>query len=119
MAATIKGEVGFKAAEQNWTLVFDFNALCTIEEDLEIDVADVGDRLGSPTMIRSIFRIGLAAHHGAMSDLEAGRLIHDLGVNEAAQLIARAFKAAFPEAKGDSEQAGNAKPKNRGTGRKP
>jgi hypothetical protein len=54
-----------------------------------------------------------------MSDLEAGRLIHDLGVNEAAQLIARAFKAAFPEAKDDSEQAGNAKPKNRGTGRKP
>lgn len=120
MAVTIKGEVGFRATEKSWTLVYDFNALCTIEEELEVDVADVGEKLSSPRMIRSIFRIGLAAHHGAMSDLEAGRLIHDMGAAEAAQVIAKAFQAAFPEAKPDGSAEGNApKAKSHGTGRKP
>lgn len=120
MAVTIKGEVGFRATGQSWTLVYDFNALCTIEEELEVDVADVGEKLSSPKMIRSIFRIGLAAHHGAMSDLEAGRLIHDMGAAEAAQVIAKAFQAAFPEAKDGGGTEGNEpKTKSRGTGRKP
>ncbi|UYY60105.1 hypothetical protein [Sphingomonas sp. S2-65] len=125
MAETIKGEVAFKAADQNWKLVYDFNALCTIEEELEVDVADIGEQLSKPTMIRSIFRIGLAAHHGALSDLEAGRLIHDMGVAEAAQVVTKAFVAAFPEAKVVGSAGGKAPapkpkpaPKKPGTGRK-
>lgn len=117
MANAIKGEVGFEAAGSKWTLVYDFNALCTIESELDVDVDDVGARLNSPTMIRSVFRIGLEAHHGAMSDIEAGRLIHDMGAPAAAQVIAQAFQAAFPDAAGESAE-GNA-PKTartRGTG---
>jgi hypothetical protein len=120
VAVAIKGEVGFKAADQNWTLVYDFNALCSIEEELEVDVANVATRLGSPSVIRSVFRIGLAAYHGAMSDIEAGRLIHDLGAQAAAEIIGKAFQAAFPEAAGDDQGAEGKAPRTKtkpGTGR--
>jgi len=118
MANAIKGEIGFNAAGNDWTLVYDFNALCTIEQELEVDVADVGDKLASPTMIRSVFRIGLEAKHGAMSDLEAGRLIHDLGPPMAAELIGRGFQAAFPDASAAGASAeGKEQPKSRGSGR--
>jgi hypothetical protein len=96
MANAVKGEVSFKIEGQEFILLYDFNALCTIENDLGVDVAEVGDKLASPTMIRSIFRVGLEAKHGLMSDLEAGNMIHRLGVQPAAEIIAQAFQAAFP-----------------------
>lgn len=98
MANPLKGEIGFTVEGEPWTLLYDFNALCTIEQDLGVALQDVGDRLTSPTMIRSIFRIGLEARHGTMTDLEAGRLIHAIGVETGAELIGKAFAAAFPEA---------------------
>jgi hypothetical protein len=97
MANPIKGEVACMVGEHEYILLYDFNALCTIEVDLGVDVEQLGERLASPTMIRSIFRIGLEARHGLMSDLEAGNLIHQLGVQPAAELIAKAFQASFPE----------------------
>jgi len=121
MATAIKGDVAFQAAGNNWTLVYDFNALCTIEEELEVGVAEIGEKLSSPGMIRAVFRIGLAAHHGAMSDLEAGRLIHDMGATAAAQIIGKAFQAAFPEASADGASAEGKAPRarSRGTGKRP
>lgn len=117
MANATKGEIAFTAAGGSFTLLYDFNALCTIEQDLEIDVADVGSKLSSASMLRSVFRIGLEAHHGAMSDIEAGRLIHDLGVEQAGEVIGKAFKAAFPDAAPGGGE-GNGPAKKPGTGRK-
>lgn len=114
MANALKGEVSFAIEGNPFALVYDFNALCTIEQELEVDVASVGEKLNSPTMIRSIFRIGLEAKHGALSDIEAGRMIHALGVERAANLVGEAFAAAFP-APGESAE-GKAKPKKAGTG---
>lgn len=116
MANAIKGEVSFPAAGKTWTLVYDFNALCTIESELAVDVASVGDRLASPSMIRSVFRIGLEARHGAISDIEAGNLIHDMGPDAAADVIARAFKAAFPDASASAEGKAQPRKKKLGTG---
>lgn len=116
MATKIKGEIAFDAAGSKWTLVYDFNALCTIEEELDVKVDEVGERLNSPSMIRSIFRIGLAAHHGVMTDLEAGRLIHDMGAPAAAKVIGEAFQAAFPAPSDAPSAEGNGRRKP-GTGR--
>jgi hypothetical protein len=116
MANPIKGEVACKIGEQEFILLYDFNALCTIEADLGVDVEQLGERLASPTMIRSIFRIGLEAKHGLMTDLEAGNLIHQLGVQPAAEVIAKAFQAAFPDP-GASAEGKAAIPKKPGTGK--
>lgn len=109
MANGLKGEVAFKACDEDWTLVLDFNALCAMETELGIDAGAMGERLsGSPATIRSVFRIGLAAKHGEMTDLEAGRLIGDMGVQKAAELLAKAIKLGFPEA---AKSAGGKAPK--------
>lgn len=100
MAAKLKGEVSFKALASTFTLVVDFNAICAIEEELDIKIDEIGDRLkGSGKTIRSVFRIGLAARHGALTDFEAGNLIQEIGVMKAAELLAEAMTASFPEAK--------------------
>lgn len=52
MANPIKGEVACMVGEQEYILLYDFNALCTIEVDLGVDVEQLGERLASPTMIR-------------------------------------------------------------------
>jgi len=98
MANKLKGEVAFNACGSNFTLVMDFNALCEIDTDLGIGIDEIGAKLaGSAPTIRSVFRIGLAAKHGEMTDLEAGRLIGDIGPTKAAELLAEALQASFPE----------------------
>ena len=114
MANAIKGEVAFKAAGGDFKLVYDFNALCSIEEELEVDPTELGAKLSSPGTIRTVFRIGLAAHHGAMTDLEAGRLIHSMGMQSAGETIAKAFKAAFPDADTTASTEGKAQRKKSG-----
>lgn len=99
MANKLKGEVAFTAFETSFTLVMDFNALCSIDSELGIGINEIGARLaGSPATIRSVFRIGLETKHGAMTDLEAGRIIGEVGPARASELLAQAMTAAFPEA---------------------
>ena len=111
MANPVKGEVGFSVGDGRFTLAYDFNALCTLEEDLGVSIEDVGAKMESISAVRTMFRLGLEAHHGRISDIEAGNLIHRLGLAEAGALITKAFQGAFPDASGE----GKAKPANRAT----
>lgn len=98
MANKLKGEVAFTAFDAPFTLVMDFNAICEIDADLGISIEELGTKLsGSVSTIRSVFRIGLGAKHGTMTDIEAGRIIGEIGPSRAAELLAEALKAAFPE----------------------
>ena len=117
MANPIKGEVGFKIAGGDFVLAYDFNALCTLEEDLGVSVEEIGEKLSSVSSIRTIFRIGLEVHHGRMTDIEAGRMIHELTVPKAGELVVKAIQAAFPNA--SAEGKANPTPKKAGTGPKP
>jgi hypothetical protein len=116
--ANPKGEVTVKIDGETFTLVYDFNALCAIEEQLELDVAEMGEAIQSPSKMRSVFRIGLQAKHGSMTDLEAGNLIYRLGIREAAEAVGQAFQAAFPDPSADTGGNGTTT-KKIGTGRKP
>ena len=55
--------------------------------------------------------VATLAHHGRLSDIEAGNLIHQLGLEEAGALITKAFQGAFP----DASAGGKAKPANKAT----
>ena len=116
MANPIKGEVGFSVGEGRFTLAYDFNAPCTMESDLGVSIEDVGAKMDTVGAVRTMFRIGLEAHHGQLSDIEAGNLIHQLGLEEAGSLITKAFQGAFPDASAEGK-ARQAKPKPRGSGR--
>lgn len=100
------------------TLVFDFNALCALEEAMGQPVATVfasmqpGPDGEAPTVPLRTFRAlvwaGLQAHHPGTSEQQAGNLIQaNGGAQAAADAITAAFAAAMPEAKdgGDPQAA--------------
>lgn len=102
MAARPTGELTFQANGSSFVLTFDFNALCEMEDALDMGVADLQDAMQSPRMkmVRTIFRIGLARHHPTVTDQQAGEIIGEVGIQRAADMIGQAFAAAFPAAEG-------------------
>ncbi|WP_226578894.1 hypothetical protein [Acuticoccus sediminis] len=100
MAVRPTGELTFSALGSNVVMVFDFNAICEIEDEFDMSVSELQDTLQAPRMkmIRSIFRIGLSRHHPDITDRKAGEIIGDIGIQRAAGLIGEAFSAAFPQA---------------------
>lgn len=111
MANKIKGEVGFKAAGQNYVLLLDFNALCELE-DVVPGLMDGTANLASQRAVRAVFHAGLAEHHPELTDKDAGRLIHEIGLERAAELIGESCTASFgtPEGKDGADPQSRSKP---------
>ena len=94
MANAIKGEVSFPAGEETYTFVFDFNAICELETEIEGGDFASAD-LQKPSVIRKVFCIGLQAHHPDIDEKAAGAIIHEIGPATAAEVIARSFELAY------------------------
>ena len=95
---SIRGEVDFQAGGEGYTFLLDFNALCDLEEDMP-GLMDGKVELKSPKLIRKVFLVGLQARHPDLSEQDAGAIVHDVGLEKAADLIGQSFKASFPAAK--------------------
>lgn len=103
MANRERGEVSFEASGKTWTMKFDTNAMCEIEDLTGKGIAEVGRLLGnektaSMTLMRAVFCGALQAHHEGTSLRDAGSLIDEIGAPQAGKLIGDAFQAAFPKA---------------------
>lgn len=111
--ATVKGDVRLG----DYTLRMDFNALCDAEDDFPgIMQGDVDIR--SFRSIRALVRHALAAHHPDLTDREVGHIIHDAGIQEAAQAVTEAMSASFPSAEAGESAANPRKaPAKAGTGK--
>lgn len=104
MANGAKGEVGFDAGGKSYTLIYDVNALCLLEERFDVPAEKLGERIGdAPRLgdLRTIFRIGLCRYHPEMldereGDLAAGDLITEVGPARAAEIIGEAFTKGYP-----------------------
>ncbi len=94
----MRGQSRFEAAGKAWVLTFSFNELVELEEAIGVKVEELGAKLGDGAKtVRTVFRVCLEAEHGPMTDREAGDLISEVGPQEAAQLLSKAFTAAFPK----------------------
>lgn len=105
MANPHKGEVAFKAGDENYTLSFSANALCELEDMLGVGVNDIGAMLADPAKIRmkqmrTVFHAGLLDHHPDMDEKTMKVVFSKLRAGEAVGYIAKAFALAFPEAEG-------------------
>lgn len=90
-----KGEVGFEVDGAQYTLLFDYNAVCELEEEFDVDAEKLVDAIGNRAAnIRRVFRIGLKRHH-PMSNEEAGDIIFAIGPDRAGELITEAFNRAY------------------------
>ena len=100
MTNRIKGEVAFSIEDGGlageYVLLLDFNALCDLEGDFP-GIMDGQFELKSPTAIRKVFAAGLAEHHD-LTERDAGKLIHAIGLERVGELVGEAFSASFPEA---------------------
>lgn len=102
MSNSLKGEVSFEAYGDTYTLAFPINSLIKLEERLGCGIVQIGDQLnGGASMgtIRALFWAGLIAHHNLSED-EAGDLIDEVGLAEAAELAGKSLTLSMPGAGG-------------------
>jgi hypothetical protein len=101
---SFKGEIGFDADGQHYTLVYSFNALCVMEQRLgRSPIAWMEALKSSPenmlfTDLRTLFWSGLGDYHPALTEADAGTIMTHVGFEKAAALAVEALNAAFPQA---------------------
>lgn len=86
---------------QTYTLVFDINAFCDVEDRLGVSIADLESALEKPSarLLRAMFHAGLQARHPGLDERAVGAL---LGLREMGQAVTEALIKAMPEASGDA-----------------
>ena len=110
MANKQRGEVSFKAGDDNYTLRYSINALCVMEGEVGKGFAAIAGDLSNPdkisfTLARAVLWAGLKEHHSDITIEEAGELIPAAGGLTAIMfVISEALTHAFP----DNEKKTNA-----------
>ena len=100
MSKSLKGEVGFEVDGEAKVLAYDIEALCLLEDRLDMSVSKIATTLGDDPrlgFLRVVFWAGLQAHHPKTTVKEAGEMIGALKLDRAAELIGEAIVAAFPQ----------------------
>lgn len=90
----------FTANGGTYTLRYGFNAICAIETELDISVAEIGQVLGDKPRLgtlRTIFGAGLIHEGKPVADADVGGIIDAIGIERAIELQGEAFALAFPE----------------------
>lgn len=110
MANPVLGEVSFVVDGDTYTLVLDFNALCTLRQRTGIGAMKLNalfeeaaktEELPPEDVLRSVFWAGLELYHPELTEREAGSLIGRYGLTPAVEKIGESLAAAFPN-KGDA-----------------
>lgn len=116
MPNPLRGEASFKAGVSSFTLVYDVNAFCDLEDETGFSISELVARVkGDPsfTLLRSIVCAGLQAKHPQTSKAETGEIMADAGVQPVIAAMKKAFEAALPPAKkppaGEGETGGKGK----------
>ena len=90
----------------DYTLVYDFNALCKAEAEVgPMGRAMASMQEGSLTTVRALFWVGMLKHHPEATLDAAGDAVQAVGFEKASEVIAKGMHAAFP----DQTKAGNVK----------
>jgi len=107
MANPHRGEARFETGGKTYTLRFDINTICALEESLDLGITEIGMRLADPKavrvgLLRAVLHAGLQRHHTDIDIAAAGDLMAEAGVEETMKAVQTAFERAFPPA-GDGE----------------
>lgn len=110
MANPHRGEARFETDGRTYTLRFDINTICALEESLDLGITEIGRRLADPKavrvgLLRAVLHAGLQRHHPEIEVTTAGDLMAEAGVEETMRAVQTAFERAFPPA-----EAGDARP---------
>ena len=101
--ATVDGTVRFEAGGKDRALRFTTNALCLLEDKLDLSAMQIGNELQfgvSIVTLRGMFWAGLGDDE--MTLAQAGEIIDAVGIKRAREIATEAFAAAFPDEEGDA-----------------
>ena len=106
-----RGEVPFQAGGQSYILRLAVNEMAKIEEHFGLPFAKAVEKIqGNDALVGDILFFFATAMK--MPVEEAGEIMSDLGMGEAAELIGKSLAAAFPE-DDESPKSGNARSRKR------
>lgn len=100
MANRVKGQVAFEIDGAEFYLRLSTNAICELEERTGKGINEFAAGLDDPSKFKmSDLRIMFfcMCENQAATPSDAGIMIDQLGMSKATELVAAAFKAAFPE----------------------
>lgn len=96
-----RGQVALAAGDDTYTLSFSVNALCALEDALDMPVAKIGalvadaDKLRLAIM-RTVVWAALQDHHDGLCEKDAGLVISAAGIGPTMEKVGEAFRLAFP-----------------------
>lgn len=107
MANPHKGEVALKSNGKVYTLLFDINTICEIEQALDASISELGDVLSEGaklSTIRVMIWAGLQHHHPGLSLQDAGHVIAGSDMKEMSQALGQGLASAFPKPEGGASK---------------
>lgn len=102
------GEASFPDGEEVITIAYDINTICTLEGALAMEAPAIAARLGVDmrvSFLRTLLWGGLQERHPGLTMLDAGRMIHRVGVGTVREKVDAALIAAFPKAEDADTEA--------------
>lgn len=121
MANKHKGEVSAKIAGTDYTLRIAANEWCALEDELgqptTVIVQNFFEMVSAGTlrmkMLRSFFRAALIGQDPEITHEAAGTIMSNMGLPDAAGLLARVILASMPDPDQDQAKGDTAKPRPR------
>jgi hypothetical protein len=112
MTNAVKGGVQFDANGARYTLIYSTNALCILEDTMQLSVNSVLALMSDPGKarvndVRTLFWAGLQDHHPDLDQKSVGRIMDAVGgLMGTLDLMLKAVTMAFPQAaKGGADGA--------------
>jgi hypothetical protein len=109
MANKSKGEVGLKVGDKAYTMVFNVNALCLLEDAAGQGVMQIGATMSDPSkmrlgIVRQMLWAGLQTKHAGLTVEEVSAIMDAIGINRAIEVVSQAFALAFPVPEGGGDR---------------
>jgi hypothetical protein len=91
-----RGEVALVAGGATYTLVYNTNAVCALEEQLGQSLAEIVTGMGRLKVMRAVLWAGLLERHEFGRPEDVGPIMDAAGVPAVVEAVNTAIAAAFP-----------------------
>lgn len=100
MANKYRGEALLKTEDQEFTLVFDCNAMCALEGLMSLSFVEFARKTANGTLgftgARALVWAGMLTKHKSTTLEKCGEIINEVGIKAAVEICWSALKHVFP-----------------------
>jgi len=112
MANPHRGQVAITVGDLELTLSFSVNAICELEDALDLPVSKIAEKLNDPenlrmSLVRTVIWAALQDSHPEIDMQTAGNIATVAGTAKIMEKVGEAFQIAFP----DAQKGGASRPR--------